>query len=485
VNPLLSIAFVGAWSSGFIGAGLGAGSAPAVTLLLWRFLPLAAVLGLASLTVTRRAWRGATRGELARQVLVGALSQSGYLLTVYYAIQLGVSTGTTALIDGTQPLVAGALAGPLLGTRVSRTQWAGLALGVTGVAVVTSADAGAAEGVPGWAYLVPFLGMLCLVAATILDRRSPSQVPPSVAMTVHVGTSAVVFGALAAATGTAAPPSATSFWVAVAWLVVLPTFGGYGLYWLLLRRSGVTRVNTLMFLMAPVTAVWGALMFGEPFGVQTGAGLALGLTAVAVVHRGERRRPQPHAQGGSGSGDERGAQADHRRGDETVKDAPRRGPGQEAAQQTGAEAQRGEPAQAREDGTESEGPPQRAPVGGHGPEEEDRVQVDVRVEPGHRQTGQHRPPPRPGRLPLHPQGGRPEHPTGGQHAVDDQEGPADHAHRGQHLGPGHDRRAHPADAERDQRGVGHGTDAHHREDRVAADALAQHEGVLGADRDDE
>ncbi|MFF4801217.1 hypothetical protein ACFY1U_22950 [Streptomyces sp. NPDC001351] len=41
------------------------------------------------------------------------LSQSGYLLTVYYAIQLGVSSGTTALIDGVQPLVAGALAGPL------------------------------------------------------------------------------------------------------------------------------------------------------------------------------------------------------------------------------------------------------------------------------------------------------------------------------------------------------------------------------------
>ena len=46
---------------------------------------------------------------------MGALSQSGYLLTVYYAIELGVSSGTTALIDGTQPLVAGALAGPLLG----------------------------------------------------------------------------------------------------------------------------------------------------------------------------------------------------------------------------------------------------------------------------------------------------------------------------------------------------------------------------------
>lgn len=87
---------------------------------------------------------------------------------------------------------------------------------------------------------------------------------------------------------------AGAFWVVIAWLVVLSTFGGYGLYWLILRRYGVTRVNTLMFLMAPVTAIWGALMFDEPFRPQTVLGRALGLAAVAIVHRAARRpRPEP------------------------------------------------------------------------------------------------------------------------------------------------------------------------------------------------
>ncbi|GAA4621995.1 hypothetical protein GCM10023196_012420 [Actinoallomurus vinaceus] len=45
----------------------------------------------------------------------------------------------------------------------------------------------------------------------------------------------------------------------------------------------MTEVNTLMFLIAPVTAVWGALMFGEPFGMRTAIGLATALAAVAVV----------------------------------------------------------------------------------------------------------------------------------------------------------------------------------------------------------
>ncbi|KAF4408991.1 MULTISPECIES: DMT family transporter [Streptomyces] len=291
MNLLLSGAFVLCWSSGFIGAKLGAGSAGAVTVLMWRFLPLALVLVLVALLLDRAPWRGLRPRDGGRQVLIGALSQSGYLLTVYYAIQLGVSSGTTALIDGTQPLVAGALAGPLLRQYVTARQWLGLCLGLAGVAVVTTADASAAAGVVWWAYLVPFAGMLSLVAATMLESRSRHRVEPRVALTVHCATSAAVFTGLAVVTGAAVPPAEPSFWLAVGWLVVLSTFGGYGLYWLVLRRSGVMRVNTLMFLMAPVTAVWGALMFGEPFGPQTAIGLAIGLAAVAVVHRtgGARR----------------------------------------------------------------------------------------------------------------------------------------------------------------------------------------------------
>ncbi|MEU4175279.1 DMT family transporter [Streptomyces sp. NPDC026589] len=290
MNVLLPAAFVLCWSSGFIGAKLDAGGASALTILMWRFLPLTVVLAVVAVTVARASWRGLGARDVVRQVVIGTLSQSGYLLTVYYAIQLGVSTGTTALIDGVQPLVAGALAGPLLRSHVTARQWLGLCLGVAGVVVVTTADASAAAGVAGWAYALPFVGMLSLVAATFLESRSATRVAPSVSLTVHCAASTVIFTALALGTGTALPPAELAFWGAVGWLVVLSTFGGYGLYWLILRRSGVTAVNTLMFLMAPVTAVWGALMFGEPFGPRTVLGLALGLVAVVVVHRGAAPR---------------------------------------------------------------------------------------------------------------------------------------------------------------------------------------------------
>jgi drug/metabolite transporter (DMT)-like permease len=284
ITGALAASFVVCWSSGFIGAKLGSGEAPVATVLMWRFVPLAAVLLPVALLRTGRGLRGRARGEVGLHVLVGLLSQSGYLLTVYGAIGLGVSTGTTALVDGVQPLVAAAVVGPLLGVAVRGRQWAGLALGLAGVLVVTWSDAGApTSAAPWWAYLVPFLGMLSLVGSTVLERRTTVRTPPMTALAVHCTTSAVVFSALAVATADAVPPASADFWLATAWLVVLPTFGGYGLYWLLVERIGVTAVNGLLFLIAPVTAVWGAAMFGEPLTALTGAGLAMTLLAALVV----------------------------------------------------------------------------------------------------------------------------------------------------------------------------------------------------------
>jgi drug/metabolite transporter (DMT)-like permease len=281
------VLFVVSWSSGFIGAKLGAAEAPTATVLMWRFVPLALVLLPVVLARAGRGLRGRARGEVGTHVLVGLFSQSGYLLTVYGAIGLGVSTGTTALVDGVQPLVAAALVGPLLGVVVRGRVWVGLALGLAGVVLVSWSDATATTSTaPPWAYLVPVLGMLSLLGSTFVERRTAVRTPPLAALAVHCTTSAVVFTVLAVATSAATPPAGGGFWVAIAWLVVLPTFGGYGLYWLLVDRLGVTSVNGLLFLIAPVTSVWGALAFDEPLTAVTVVGLALALVAALVVSRG-------------------------------------------------------------------------------------------------------------------------------------------------------------------------------------------------------
>lgn len=48
-----------------------------------------------------------------------------------------------------------------------------------------------------------------------------------------------------------------------------------------------------MFLIPPVTTVWGAVMFAEPFTAATMVGLTLALTATWIVTRAPRVHPAP------------------------------------------------------------------------------------------------------------------------------------------------------------------------------------------------
>lgn len=274
-----SVAFVVLWASGFVGVKLATQVAPAETMLLWRSLALTVLLAPWLWRVVRRL--GAA--DLGREVLVGVLSQAVYLAAVYAAIDLGVSSGTTSLMDGLQPLAVAALAGPLLGAVVSARQWAGLALGLVGVATVSAADLLApATTAPWWAYAVPLVGMAGLVAATFVDRRRPRRATTAEALAVHCAVTTVLALALTVVTDAVVPPWTGGFWFAIAWMTLLATVGGYGLYWLLLERRGVTEVNTLLFLVPPTTVLWGAVWFGEPVGPLTVLGLALALGAVRL-----------------------------------------------------------------------------------------------------------------------------------------------------------------------------------------------------------
>ncbi|MFD6950129.1 MULTISPECIES: DMT family transporter [unclassified Nocardiopsis] len=279
---LLAAGLVVMWSSGFVGAELGTAYAPATTLLAWRFIAVAALLA------AWCPWRRVRmpRRDLAAHAALGLLSQAGYLYGVYAAAQAGVTAGTSALVAALQPLVATALAVPLLGERVRPRQSAGLVLGMAGVGLVVGADLLRPGAAPWWGYLLPFGAMLSLVAATLLERRVRPGGSLVDALAVQCAVSAVLFTGLAAATGTLAPPDDPGFWAAVAWVVVLSTLGGYGLYWVNLARTGVARVSALLYLTPPTTLVWSWLMFGEPVGPGALAGMAVCTVAVVLVGTG-------------------------------------------------------------------------------------------------------------------------------------------------------------------------------------------------------
>ena len=280
VTVAASAAFVLAWSSGFIAAKVATVDVSFWTVLLWRYLPLALLLIAAS--GASGALRGLRAADLRRQATVGAFSQLGYVVFVYASVAAGISTGTTALIDAVQPLVVATLVGPILGLRVRGASRAGLALGIVGVALVVGSQLEGSAASPA-SYALPALAMLCLIAATFIDRRRPNDLPILTTLTVHVGVVAAALVVVALATGNAAPPASSAFWLATAFTALVPSLLAYGLYWWLIRRIGVTSLNALLFAVAPTTAVAGAAVFGEGFSALTVLGFVVSGVAVAIV----------------------------------------------------------------------------------------------------------------------------------------------------------------------------------------------------------
>lgn len=284
VTVLAAVAFVITWSSGFIIPAIATVDVSPITLLVWRFAPLAVVL----LVVAHLsgAAKGVTAKDLRTQAAIGLFAQFGYCAAVYAAVAAGIATGTVALIDAVQPLVVAVLVGPVLGLRVRGAQWAGLAVGAVGVLLVVQSQLGTSDAHPA-AYLLPALAMVCLIAGTFLQRRSSVQTGVLLTLTIHVTVTAVLLVVLAAVTGSLVPPASASFWLAVVLTAVSPTLAAYGLYWWLLRRVGITALQALLFLIAPATAVGGSILLGEPLTLVTVGGFVLCAIGVAAVLVGE------------------------------------------------------------------------------------------------------------------------------------------------------------------------------------------------------
>src|SRR5215210_4962850 len=156
--PIRAVALVLIWSSGFIGAELGARAAPPATLLAWRFLVTAAVL----LPWLLRACGRLDRRGWMRQAVLALLCQCLYLAGVFWAAAAGVPAGTSALVASLQPALVLAATLVLEGRRLELRHVAGLVLGSAGVALTAIGDLRA--GVALAALVLPLTAMLSLSA---------------------------------------------------------------------------------------------------------------------------------------------------------------------------------------------------------------------------------------------------------------------------------------------------------------------------------
>ena len=283
VMPLL---FVLLWSTGFIGAKFGLPYAEPLTFLATRYVLVIVLMGLLALAM-RAPWPADWR-QAAHIGVTGLLVHGIYLGGVFMSIHRGLPAGIAALVVGMQPLLTALGAGWLLGERVTLRQWAGLALGFAGVALVVSSKAslGAATAPLGWMLAPAVAALAGITCGTLYQKRFCPSFDLRTGSVVQFVPTLVLTGALAAATETTHIEWSGDFVFALLWLVLVLSLGAISLLNLLIRSGSAVNVASLFYLTPPTTALMAWLLFGETL---TGAALAGMLIAVSGVWLARKR----------------------------------------------------------------------------------------------------------------------------------------------------------------------------------------------------
>nr|WP_297352256.1 DMT family transporter [uncultured Caldimonas sp.] len=275
--------FVLIWSTGFIVARYGMPYAPPLTFLSWRYA-LSILCFLVWIWLARAAWPKGV-GQWMHLGITGALMHAGYLGGVWAAVKAGMGAGTIALIVGLQPVLTAVWVTSRgdAGARVTGRQWAGLSLGLAGLALVVWRKLGLGELNTLNLGLAVF-ALLAITIGTLYQKHFLQPCDARTANTVQLMAALLVSMPLAAMEAESIQLH-PHFIGAMAWSVVGLTLGGSSLLYLLIQRGAATSVTSLLYLVPPCTAAMAWVLFGEPLGLPTLAGMALTAFGVWLVVR--------------------------------------------------------------------------------------------------------------------------------------------------------------------------------------------------------
>ncbi len=287
---LAPLGFVLLWSSSFVAAKTGLKHLSPLLFVAIRLCICALVLVLLMVAL-RRSWRSLSGWRWVHCAIAGALINACGLMAPHVGL-LMAPAAQIALVQSLTPLLTAGLGVLLLNERLRLGQWLGLALGVSGVALVVGLAAfQSATRLQG--LMLAFVGVLGLVAGTLYFGRFCRGVPALPGATAQFIAAAVVSAVGVVALETPRADWTTATVAAVAWNTVAVSLGGMALYFFMLTRGTVARTTANFYLVPGTAAVLGWTVLGERLSPLALAGLlvsALGCWMVNLWPEPRHRR---------------------------------------------------------------------------------------------------------------------------------------------------------------------------------------------------
>jgi len=197
-----------------------------------------------------------------------------------------VPSGVAALVCAIMPLLVAGL-GMFLGERPRAREWAGMALGLAGVAALGAGDL---QGTPREGALLA-LAPLSWAVGTVGARRArlPAGLAAPAAQLASGGAVMLAAGALS---GERWPAHASAgAWGAWAYLVLLGSIVGFSAYAYLVRHASPALATSYAFVNPVLALALGVVLGGEHATASVAVAGVLVVAGVALVVSGKARAP--------------------------------------------------------------------------------------------------------------------------------------------------------------------------------------------------
>ena len=201
-------------------------------------------------------------------------------------------SSTSGLLVAAVPIFSALLAWlTRSGDRLTLIRWLGLAVGLSGVALLAGPGAGHGGTLPVIMVLLTALGYS--IGPLIANRRL-STLPPVAVNTVCLGAAAIIYAPFAALSWPHSMPSVQVL-LALAGLGVICTAAGFLVFFRLIAEVGPARATVITYVNPAVAVALGVIVLGERLTPAIGAAFILILGGSVLATRPGSARAIPAA----------------------------------------------------------------------------------------------------------------------------------------------------------------------------------------------
>tara|TARA_S200000501_G_C20672626_1_gene677030 strand:+ start:80 stop:904 length:825 start_codon:yes stop_codon:yes gene_type:complete len=200
--------------------------------------------------------------NLINSFSTGILFHGFYLGGVFYAIFIGLPTGTVALIVTLQPILTNIFAGYILKENISFNQWIGVSLGFLGAVLVIGFDVG--KSLPLEGIISAFVALLAITISTVWQKKVSNDIPLAV-NNMYQAIGAVLFHLIISIFIFSSPflKINLQFLLAMGHQVFLVSLGAFSILMYLIKSNSASKTISLFFLIPVVTASMAWLFLNE------------------------------------------------------------------------------------------------------------------------------------------------------------------------------------------------------------------------------